>query len=380
MSVGGLTIAPAEMGPDQIPRQWDELLQADPAADFFHTPTWLNTAQASNRGLEPLWLTARQGDRLLGGLAAVRRLAKVPLLGSVEYLESNLEGTSGGPVIRGDLPAELQDQVFLALVEEFLSRRQCNLVRCSVSLNTRHEERFGRLLQGDPRWRRREVPGAVIDVSAGLEAVEKSKLTNNKRNERNRGLKRGAGFFITNEARWLREYYPIYETASERWGTAPVSLEFLLNLLATGPEHAFFTCVTLEDRVVGGHLNLVFGDRVIAWNGVTDPAVARTHFPGTLVFWGDIVEACARGARQLDLGASGGVVSLEGFKKYFGADLESRGFYVNESGGMKLLRSTRGWLNHLKSFISPDRSPGRWHDGPAQGKQGTGSSGKAGNS
>lgn len=359
------------MGPDLVPRQWDQLLQADPAADFFHTPTWLNTACASYRELEPLWLTAWQGDRLVGGLAAVRRLGRVPLLGRVEYLESNLEGTSGGPLVSDELPAELQAEVFRTLIEDFLGRRSCNLVRCSVSLNTRHEERFGSLLKDDPRWSRREVPGAVIDVSAGLETVEMTRLNNNKRNERNRGLKRGAEVFTTSEARWLEQYYPIYEAASRRWGTAPVPLNFLLNLLKTGPEHTFFTCVKLEDKVIGGHLNLVFGDRVVAWNGVTDPAVARTHFPGTLVFWGDIVEACSRGARQLDLGASGGVVSLEGFKKHFGADLESRGFYVNESGGMKLLRSTRGGLNHLKSFLSPDHGPGRWHDGSSDGKAGS---------
>ena len=93
--------------------------------------------------------------------------------------------------------------------------------------------------------------------------------------------------------------------------------------------------------MIGGHLNLHYGDRVIAWNGVTDPALARTHFPATAAIWGDLVESCARGARWLDLGGSGGVIRLEDFKRSFGAREQERGWYTSDAPALSLLRSLR---------------------------------------
>jgi len=105
-------------------------------------------------------------------------------------------------------------------------------------------------------------------------------------------------------------------------------------------------------------LCLHLGARVFAWNGVTDPAFARTHFPATLCFWGDLVEACRRGAQWLDFGASGGVNSLAGFKKYFGAELMPRGFYVADSRLLGALRWGGATLGRLRGGTAR-----RWHDG-----------------
>jgi hypothetical protein len=207
-----------------------------------------------------------------------------------------------------------------------------------------------------PAWKRRSVPGAVIDLEGGIETFEMTRMKKNKRNERNRGFKRGVEAFVTNELRWLRDYYPLYQAASATWGVTPVPLGFLEGLLSLGPERAFFTCVLQGQEVVGGHLNLVHHQRALAWNGVTDPKLARTHFPATIAVWQDAVEACKRGLRYLDLGASGGIVSLEGFKSHFGAELEERGFYVRESALM-------AGLSRLKSGSGDGGATQRWHDG-----------------
>ena len=347
---------------DKVPATWDELLDADPGADFFHTAGWSVAACAHYPQLEPVWLVATSGDRAEGGLVGLRRPGRIPLLGKTDHLESSLEGTSGGPIVREDLPVARQEEVFRVLLDTFLSRRRGAFNTVAVSLNTNHERRFGHLLRGDPRWRRRDVPGAVIDLSGGVEQVEMTRMKKTKRNEKNRGLRRGVEVFTTNDLQWLRRYYHIYQAASRKWEITAVPLAFLEDLLKADEERAFFTCVTLEDEVIGGHLNLVFGDRVIAWNGVTDPAYARSHFPATIAVWWDIVESCRRGARWLDLGASGGVTTLSGFKKYFGAELETRGFYVNDSGGMRLLRRGRDLLAHWRSFLAPVPQSRRWHD------------------
>ena len=102
------------------------------------------------------------------------------------------------------------------------------------------------------------------------------------------------------------------------------------------------------------HLN----GKVQAWNGVTDPAYARTHFPATLACWGDLVEACRLGASWLDLGASGPFASLQGFKRSFGADLQMRGYYVADSPALRGLRRAR----NLMAKAASRRPRPRWHD------------------
>jgi len=314
------------------------------------------------------WLTARLNGRLVGGLAGLKKSKPVT------RWESNLEGTSGGPLVDATLPDELTHRIFEKLVDQFLQLRGSAMGSTCLTLNHPQEDHFGNLLADSKvQWQRKDIPAAVIPLEGGLEFVEMTLMKKNKRNERNRALKRNAHIKITNDPELLAAYYPIYEKASERWNLPPAPLPFLQALLndnntvANGMNRTFFTCVMLEDEVIGGHLNLQFRDRVIAWNGVTAPQFSRTHFPATLAVWGDIEESCRRGARYLDLGGSGGVVSLEGFKKHFGAFSEIRGHYVLDSVGMKILRGGKKLLQGFRSTTSSGQ-PRRWHDGDSSGK------------
>lgn len=324
------------------PDDWEELVAADPDADFFHTRDWTWAVAAAYPDRSALWLTVRAGSRLVAGLAAVQTVDR-----RVERIESSLEGTSGGPLVAGDLPVEMAASLASLLLDRFFDLRSGWLGSLSLSLNAGHERRFGGLLRTDSRFVHHAHPAAVIPLEGGLEAVEMERMKKNKRNERNRALRRGVVVAATRDPGRIAEYYSIYLEASRRWGVEPAPLELLQSLLAvregraSGRGDAFFTCVELEGRVVGGHLNLVFGDRVIAWNGVTDPAIARSHFPATAAIWGDLQESCRRGARWLDLGGSGGAVKLATFKKSFGAIEEERGWYTSDTAALRLLRGLR---------------------------------------
>lgn len=348
-----------------FPADWDDLVVQDPLADYTHTRHWHEAALRHYPGAGLVCLTARREGRLIGGLAALLRPGGSLLPGglmAVRRLDSSLEGTSGGPVLHPGLDPEEAGGLFAGLVSALADRRPAGPGSVGLALNPEAEARFGRLLEGDRRWARRDSPTAMVSLEGGIGEVERKRLVMNKRNERNRGLRRGAEVFVTTDPRLVGEYYPLYRSAASHWGIAPTPLGFLQDLLR-GPEgpggagSVFFTCVRLDGRVIGGHLNLHLHDKVFAWNGVTDPAFARTHFPATLCFWGDLVEACRRGARWLDFGASGGVSSLKSFKQFFGAELRDRGFYLCESAAV-------GWLRGLRERRGLTRGrPGRrWHD------------------
>jgi hypothetical protein len=345
------------------PPGWDDLVEADGSCDYPHTAYWNECAARALPGALPCWLTARQGDRLVAGLVAVSRATGGGPLAR-RRLDSSVEGTSCGPLVARDLPVPDQAACVRALLTTYRGLLPGPLGAVTFALGPERERRFGSLAASMGGWTRHESPTAVIDLEADAETVALTRLSNSKRNERNRGLKRGAVVTATRDQGDLAEYYPLYAAAATNWGIVPTPLSFLQALLADPLERVFFTCVRCEGRVIGGHLNLHLGDRVFAWNGVSDPAVARSHFPGTLCMWGDIVESCRRGARQLDIGASGGITSLEGFKRYFGAGTEERGYYVCEGAALRAVRATRVLLGR-PVFGRPDRGvPGhRWHDG-----------------
>lgn len=365
-----------------FPSDWDDLLAGDPDADYSHTRHWTEAACRHYRDAGCVVLTVRREGTLVGGLSAVARPGPgLPLgrWGAVRRLDSNLEGTSGGPLIPAALPAEQARQVGLLLADAFYDLRRGWLGAAAMALNPGHERRVGGWLQERPRWRRQDSPTAMVSLRGGLERVAAERLTNNKRNERNRGLARGAQVTVERDPAVLTEYYPLYLRACRHWGVVPTPLGFLQDLLAGppggGPGGAFFTCVRLQGRVIGGHLNVHLhahlhadrGGRVQAWNGVTDPAFARTHFPATLACWGDLVEACRLGASWLDLGASGPFASLEGFKRSFGADLQVRGYYVADAIALRGLRRARTLAAKAIGGIGAIGAGGRgsrprWHD------------------
>ncbi|PID81536.1 hypothetical protein CSA17_05035 [bacterium DOLJORAL78_65_58] len=337
---------------DSAPADWDTLLAADPAADYFHTPHWSEAAGRSWPGVKPFWLCARQAGRLVGGMAAVRHT------GRVARLESGLDGTSGGPLLDPTLEPARQETVFTSLLAAYLKERQGALPAVCLTFNAQHEARYGRLMRNHPEpWQRSENPGAVVPLEGGPEQVAMTRMVGNKRNERNRALRRGVSATAGNDPALLRAYYPFFEEACAVWGKVPTPLAFLEDLLRDR-QRVYFVSVIHEGQMLGGHLNLLYGGRAVAWNGVTDRRHARTLFPGTMSVWGDVVAGCERGARILDLGGSGGVVSLERFKKYFGAETEERGHYVLEPASLKLLRGGKKILNRFRSADGGRR----WHD------------------
>ena len=353
----------------RAPAGWDALVAADGTNDYPHSAHWNEAAAATIPGTGAVWLTAAGDGRLLAGLVAVERRAGRGIL-SRRRCDSSYEGTSCGPLVAADLAPGRQEALVRDLLAAFVRLRAGSLGAVTVALGPEREARLGHLLAGDRRWVRHESPTAVIDLAGGADEVAARRLSMTKRNERNRGLRRGAVVDVTADRAALAEYYPLYRVAAAQWGVAPTPLPFLEALLADPAHRVFFTRVRVDGRVVGGHLNLHLGDRVFAWNGVTDPSVARSHFPATLCFWGDIVEACRRGARWLDAGASGGISSLGDFKRYFGAEPRARGYYVCEGAAARTLRSVRALAGGPRLGSARRGLPGRrWHDGRDGGPQ-----------
>lgn len=302
---------------EAAPAGWDDFLPRAVGTSFFHCELWTRAVCHQESDIQSVWVVARRSGRLLGGLVAVRRR-----LGWGERIDSHHDGTTGGPAIRGDLAEEEQDTVFAALLARYARLRGVGTLVLSLSLSADSAERFGPLAHR-AGWRAQPVPAAILPLDGGLAHVERYVFKKNRRNERNRSLKHGCVSGVTTDAGILAEYYPVYRESARRWGITPTPPGLLRELLTAGEGRVFLSYVRHEGQVIGGHLNLHWGDRVTAWNGATLPE-HNDKFPATLLIWTDIEEACRREALQLDLGGSGGISSLANFKKLLGAQEEIR--------------------------------------------------------
>ena len=322
------------------PPEWEKFLQRCPDGHFFAHPVWTRAVCCHLPGARPIWLTVRDGERLVAGMVAVRRVHR--LFGR---LVSHFDGTPGGPLVAPDLTDPERDDLFQALVQAYAHlRRQRNLA-ATLTLNSYHERRYGHLLSRSV-WHRQGIPTAFMPLAGGLAHVEMHVLKKNRRNERNRSLKRGCSYQVTVDPEILEAYYPIYYAATERWGIEPIPSLLLRQLLTAGEGRAYLTCVWYEGELIGGHLNLHWCDRVTVWNGATQPA-HDDKYPATLLIWADLEEACRRGASWLDLGGSAGRAKLANFKRLLGAQEEIRGHYVLESSWLRMWRRGQSWLQRF---------------------------------
>jgi len=334
------------------PSRWSRLLAGDSGADYFHTPVWTETTARYLPGGRPVWLTLCRDGQLLGGLSAV-------VHGSVfRRTHSGPHGCSGGPLVSPDLDQAQAARVVTALLDALLEVRGAGLASCGVALNPVHEQRWGKLLASLGGWRRQDNRAAVIPLP-DEEGLLVAQLRRSKRKERDRALRRGVTAAVSDDPEDLASYHRLHVDASNLWGVPAQPLDLLGDLIAAPADAtggaAWFVCVRCEGEVIGGHLNLQRGDWVTAWNGVTDPTRARTLYPATLAVWADMVEAQRRGARWLDLGASGGSASLGFFKEGFGAEIRHRGWYVADTRLARLVRGLRGIVGRRDSLVGGRR-------------------------
>jgi len=316
------------------PAGWADL--ADTAAeDYFGTLPFVLALLAHHPDARPLWLTARAAGRLVGGLVAIGRMRR-----GLRRWHSLPDGTSGGPLVDPAIAATPRGEIVAGLAATLRSRLGGRDVVATLSLPAGAESRDGDRLRA-AGWEHLPIPASVVPVSGGIDHVEYEILPKNRRNERNRGLRRGAVIGTSRDPDDIAEFYPIYRAAAAGWGVEAAPLGLLQQLVVEGEGRAFLCTVHYEGRLVGAHLNLHHGRRVTAWVGATLPEHNRMIFPATLLIWQGLVECDARGAEFFDLGGSAGRTKLAEFKRLLGAEIEERGLYRSEVAWFRTLRRLR---------------------------------------
>ncbi len=303
---------------DAPPPGWDDLWARTPDAEFTQTSLWAELAARHFPAAFARWHTVRTDGDLLGGVVLLGRARR-----GLVRLEGQVEGTIGGPLVRGDLEPARRDAVLGRLLDSITDALGGRTGL--VALTSAGHDRDRVAAVASPRtWRRDDFESAIVGCRGGLDHVGGELWTNNRRNERNRGLKRGATLHSGADVQALIEWYPLYEAKAAQWSQAPVPRSFLAALLEASPGATCFDHVRLDGAVVAGHVGFVSRGRLVAWQGAVRPDLVRTHFPTTLLYWRNVMTACEHGLEAVDFGGCVGRDSLWDFKRRCGAVAEPR--------------------------------------------------------
>lgn len=320
----------------EAPPVWHMLMAGASTIGFTHRPLWTDSLCSHLSGRRGLWLLVETDGEPLGGLALIETRR-----GPFRVIEGHYDGTCASPLLVDGLGEDLEKCIVAMLMSE-LSRLGCSASVLTTALHL--PPAWDDILRDDlPAlgFTRRDLNVAVIPLDQGLAHVEQKILKKNRRNERNKALRRGAVTGISKDPAVIDEFYPLYLDATRRWGADPIDRDLLTDLLAVGNGSIFCTTVHVEDALIGMYFNIVDGDTVTAWLAVTDPTYNKEFFPSTLLVWATLEEAHNLGAAWFDLGAHGGQAGVANFKRLLGAHEIIRGSYVRHSPGGLAWRALR---------------------------------------
>ncbi len=327
---------PVSVTGEAPPPGWGRLLADADRPSLLQDPAWSLALARHLPDRRPVWLLLGEAHRPLAGWCGLVRRR-----GPLETVELQYAGLSGAPLLARDLDPGDRAAVLAALATAWTrrvlaSRRR---VRSVVSLPPPWDaELAGPLRRAG--FRRREEATAAFDLTPGLDRVEREQFRKNRRNERNRSLRRGATVAATTDPAVLEPFLAVYRRSARRWGVTPPPAGLLADLLAAGAGRVFLTVARHGDTFLGAHFLLQEGETAIAWLGAT----VDDHpdlFPATLLVWGDLQEAAARGCRILDLGGHGGQEGVARFKRMLGAAEVPRGLWVRERWPVNWLAAWR---------------------------------------
>ncbi len=296
-------------------------LHARCGGGFAGADVWTATLCASLPRRTGAWATATAAGEAVGGLAWLETAR-----GPFRTLEAHHAGLPCDLLLDPALDPARRRAALAALLDAWTAAARSPLtLAATLHAEGPADDEVAAPLSASG-FRRTAVPVAYFPLAEGLDHVEAHLLKKNRRNERNRSLRRGCATQVTSDPAVIDEFLPIYAAAIRRWGSRPIPSDLLRGLLAGGGGDVYCTTVRRDGTLLGAHLCLQAGGTVTAWVGATvdssgDSSGDSTDdvFPATMLVWADLVEACRRGATRLDLGGHGGQRGVAQFKELLGA-------------------------------------------------------------
>jgi len=292
--------------------KWEDLLLHSPMRTVFQSLPWMETLASSFASFRKRFIVVSSGGRYLGGLPFVTvKRSFFP-----DACFSQPFGTYGGPVVRDDSPEQVA-QLIGRRLDEFVRSRAC--ASFQVFCFVESEAGLRRFAESVPSLRRSEGTTHIVRLDGGFEHLWSSEYESELRTAIRQAERKNVTVSErtdTGGARVLARLY-LDQAARARWkGTYPAGL--FENIVTRLPGEVKIWVAERSGVPQVAMLVFYFGSTVMPWvSGATRQS--RNLRANILLLSRLIQDACERGYRIFNLGASGGNRRLERFKETYGA-------------------------------------------------------------
>jgi hypothetical protein len=336
--------------------EWRKAFLADPNAQAFHSPGWVDGVCAVGRFQDASRMYETPDGRVLV-LPMVRR----PYLGGVVSHQASMPPAFGvGGVVSAD-PVTPQD--LSAVCADLRSERSA--LRTFIRPASRTAATWAAAdlsaAKATPRL------GHVLDLEGGFEHVWERRFRKSVRRTVRKAEKSGVVVEHDTTGARLPEYFRLMEDSVKRWAQQQheplllsrwrarhrVTLEKAQRLAAAVPEHFHLYLAMLDGQAIAG--NVVYfanGARATSSAMIKDLAgpVGAMHLLDRV----GIEDACAAGCTHYDLGESGAHSGLALYKTGFGAEPQSyRSVVIERLPITEVDAGLRGAVKRVIGFQEP---------------------------
>lgn len=186
----------------------------------------------------------------------------------------------------------------------------------------------------------------ILKLNKNFEHVWKNNFKKKNRNAIRKARKSGIEIKKGDSLDDFKEYYKLYNEASQRWGykNPPYPFKLYKYLYKYGSSHININFAMKDNKIIGGLITLSYAKTVFYW-GSAYSANYGAHNSTNLLLSESIKLACQEEYKYYDFGASGNLNGVRKFKEGFGAQkVGIKRFRIPSNLGRLALFFDRGFL------------------------------------
>ena len=312
---------------------WQEIVDKNPSATFYHTPTWTKILCDTF----PKWENVTIGFEFEDGNRAVFPMLRRSIIRSTPFYwcESTVPGAYGGAVFQ--FPA---NKIHHDIINREISKYRNILVVSNPFSDW----------QPTGNFRRYDTFIQVIRLTPDFTKIWKN-YSRGRRSSINHARKNG---IVVKEVDFLehyQSYYKMYQIQLKRWGRNatdyyPLRLFENLAIYARTNPHIKLWTAWLDKRMVSGWVVFQHNKHLVIWHGSTLDEYFK-YRPVDLLTSTIIEIACQSGYEIFDFAKSGGHDNVVEYKERFGAIRLPLSVYRHRNLGGMIYRLGRHFKNHI---------------------------------
>lgn len=285
--------------------QWDEFVLNHAAGTFFHLTAWREILERSF-GYQPLYLCARDGDRIRGVLPMF--LVKSLLFG--RSLVGMPTGVYGGPVADDVQAADALLSKATLLAKEHAVRY------LEIRGNPYDPSRFQGSMNGDAtRWSCKNLYFTFLSEIDCSDDANLARIPRKQRRMVRQGTKNGLKGVFDNGR--LSEFYEVYAESVRNLGTPVYAFEFFKRLVAAFGDRCKVFIVEYKGKVIAAVLSFFYRDQVLPYYGGALKEY-RHLAPNDFMYWELMRYGASNGYKVFDFGRSKEGTGSFDFKRHWG--------------------------------------------------------------